>query len=73
MKNIHMITYLTDGNTFAIKISPNCDTAWKGSKFGVFWGSYFPAFSPNAGKKYEPHKTPCQDTFHTVKGESQYL
>ena len=44
------------------------------SKYGVFSGSYFPAFglnteryrfSPNA-KKYEPAKTSYLDTFHAV-------
>ena len=40
-------------------------------KYGVFSGSYFPAFglntafSPNAGK-YGPEKTPYLDTFHAV-------
>ena len=34
------------------------DTAWKVSKYGVFFG-------PNTGK-YGPQKTPYLDTFHTV-------
>ena len=47
----------------------------KKSKYGLFSGSYFPAFglnterysvfSPNAGK-YGREKTPCLDTFHAV-------
>ena len=50
-------------------------TAWKVSKYGVFFGPYFPVFglnteiygvfSPNAGK-YGPEKTPYLDTFHAV-------
>ena len=45
------------------------------SKYGVFFGPYFPAFglntsylsvfSPNA-RKYGPEKTPYLDTFHAV-------
>ena len=51
-------------------------TAWKVSKYGVFFWSvfsrirtdmpYLSVFSPNAGK-YEPEKTPYLDTFHAVK------
>ena len=41
-------------------------TAWKVSKYGVFSGQYFPAFSPNAGK-CGPEKTPNLDTFHAVR------
>ena len=33
----------------------------------VFFGPYFPVFSPNTGK-YGPEKTPYLDTFHAVKG-----
>ena len=69
MKNIHMITYLTEGNTFAIKISP-CDTAWKGSKCGVFWGSYFPAFGLNAEKIRTSQNSVSGHISHS---ESQYL
>ena len=36
-------------------------TAWKVSKYGVFSGPYFPAFSPNTGK-YGPEKTPYLET-----------
>ena len=36
-------------------------TAWKVSKYGVFSGPYFPAFSPNTGK-YGPVKTPYLET-----------
>ena len=31
-------------------------TAWKVSKYGVLFGSYFPLFSPDTGK-YGPEKT----------------
>ena len=41
------------------------NTAWKGSKYGVFFGPYFSVFSPNTGK-YEPEKTPYLDTFHAL-------
>ena len=41
--------------------------ARKVSKYGVFSGPYFPAFSPNTGK-YGPEKTSYLDTFHAVKG-----
>ena len=50
-------------------------TAWKVSKYGVFFWSVFSrirteygeiVFSPNAGK-YGPEKTPYLDTFHTVR------
>ena len=48
------------------------DTAWKMSKYGAFFGPYFPvftpqisAFSPNT-EKYGPGKTPYLDTFHAV-------
>ena len=49
-------------------------TAWKVSKYGVFFWSVFSrirteygeiVFSPNAGK-YGPEKTPYLDTFHAV-------
>ena len=40
-------------------------TASKVSKYGVFSGPYFVAFSPNTGK-YEPEKTPYLDTFDAV-------
>ena len=33
------------------------------SKYGVFSGPYFPAFSPNTGK-YGAEKSPNLDTFH---------
>ena len=32
------------------------DAAWKESKYGVFSGPYFPAFSPNMAK-YGPEKS----------------
>ena len=35
------------------------------SKYGVFSGPYFPAFSPNVGK-YGPEKTASLDTFPMV-------
>ena len=38
---------------------------WKFSKYGVFSGPYFPAFSSNT-RKYESEKTPYLDTFHAV-------
>ena len=40
-------------------------TALKVSKYGVFSGPYFPAFSPNTGK-YGPEKTSYVDTFHVL-------
>ena len=40
-------------------------TAWKVSKYGVISGTYFPVFSPNAGR-CGPEKTPYLDTFHEV-------
>ena len=39
------------------------------SKFGVFSGPYFPAFSPNKGK-YRPENTPYLDIFHAVQVSS---
>ena len=39
-------------------------TAWKGPKYGVVSGPYFPVFSPNIGK-YGPEVTLYLDTFHT--------
>ena len=55
------------------------NTAWKVSKYGVFFDSYFPAsrlneerteylyvFSPNA-EKYGPEKPPYLDSIHAVK------
>ena len=41
-------------------------TAWKVSKYGVFFIRYFPVFGLNTGK-YAPEKTPYLDTFHTVR------
>ena len=55
-------------------------TAWKVSKYGVFSGPYFPAFSLNTERyfvfsfsvfslnavKYGPEKTSYLDTFHAV-------
>ena len=35
------------------------------SKYGVFYGPYFPAFSPNTGK-CGPEKTLYLDTFHSA-------
>ena len=35
------------------------------SKYGVFFGRYFPVFALSAGK-YGPEKTPHLDTFHAV-------
>ena len=35
------------------------------SKYGVFFGPYFPVFGLNTGK-YGPEKTPYLDTFHAV-------
>ena len=35
------------------------------SKYGLIFGPYFPAFSPNTGK-YGPEITPYLDTFHAV-------
>ena len=40
-------------------------TALKVSRHGVISDSYFPEFSPNAGK-YGPDITPYLDTFHAV-------
>ena len=40
-------------------------TAWKVSKYGVFYGPYFLVFRLNTGK-YGPEKIPYLDTFHTV-------
>ena len=40
-------------------------TAWKVSKYGVFYGPFFPVFGLNAGK-YGPEKTPYLYTFHAV-------
>ena len=40
-------------------------TAWKGSKYRVFFGLYFSVFKVSTGK-YRPEKTPCLDKFHTV-------
>ena len=36
-------------------------TPWKVSKYGVFYGPYFPVYSPNT-RKYGPEKTPYLDT-----------
>ena len=36
------------------------------SKYGVFSGPYFPAFSPDAGK-YGPEKNPYLNTFYAVR------
>ena len=41
------------------------DLAWKVFKYGVFFGPYFPVFSPTA-EKYRPEKTLCLDAFHAV-------
>ena len=54
-------------------VYPFCNyyhTAWKESKYGVFSGLYFPAFSPNTGK-YGLEKTPYLDTFHAVPGKAR--
>ena len=40
-------------------------TAWKVSKYGVFFCPYFPVFGLNTGK-YGPEKTPYLDTFPAV-------
>ena len=40
-------------------------TAWKVSKYGVFFWSVFPVFSSNTAK-YAPGKTLYLDTFHAV-------
>ena len=45
-------------------------TAWKFSKYIVFSGPYFPAFSQNAGK-YRSEKTLYLDTFHAVWGQEK--
>ena len=37
------------------------------SKYEVFYGPYFPVFSPNTGK-YGLEKTPYLDTFHGLDG-----
>ena len=34
-------------------------------KYGVFFGPYFPVFSPNTGK-YGPEETPYLETFHAM-------
>ena len=55
-------------------------TPWKVSKYGVFSGSYFPAFglkylsifSPNVGK-YGPEKTLYFDTFHAVNIRTNFF
>ena len=39
--------------------------AWKVSKYGVFFGPYFPVFGLNTGK-YRAEKSPYLDTFHAV-------
>ena len=44
----------------------NESTAWKASKYGVFFSPYLSVFSPNAGK-YGLGKTPYLDTFHAAK------
>ena len=41
------------------------------SKYGVFSGSYFPAFALNTGK-YGLEKTQYLDTFHTVNQIIQF-
>ena len=46
-------------------LRPQCDTAWKVFKYGVFSGQYFSVFTPNTGK-YGQQKTPYLGTFHTV-------
>ena len=63
---------------FTYQLSERCSfgdhlTAWKLSKYGVFSGSYFPAFRMNTERyeisnegKYGPEKAPYLDTFHTV-------
>ena len=50
-----------DSTRFFEKLS----TAWKVSKYGVFFTPYLSVFSPNAGE-YGPEKTPYLDTFHAV-------
>ena len=40
-------------------------TAWKVSKYGVIYGSYFPAANLKTGK-YGPEIAPYLDTFHAV-------
>ena len=40
------------------------------SKYGAFFGSCFPVFSPNAGK-YGPEATPYLDTFHAVQSRAK--
>ena len=40
-------------------------TAWKVSKYGVFFGPYIPLFSPNTAK-YKTEKAPYFDIFHGV-------
>ena len=51
---------LIDLQKYTIKTSLliNEFTAWKVSKYGVFFGPYFPVFGPE--------KTPYLDTFHEV-------
>ena len=45
-------------------------TTWKESKYGVFCGSYFPAFGLNTGK-HKPEKTPYLNTFHAVDASAK--
>ena len=58
MRNVQYLT------TEMFPVSRNIHCV-KMSKYGVFSGPYFPAFSPNVGK-YGPEKTLYLDTFHTV-------
>ena len=44
------VTLLFDDGMWEVIVVVVRFTAWKVSKYGVFFGPYFPAFSPNTGK-----------------------
>ena len=66
----------TTENLLKLSLDPAFCTAREVSKYGVFSGSYFPAFGMNTEGyrislpiqpkygKYGPEKTPCLDSFH---------
>ena len=52
-------------NRIMQSLKPTRVTAWKTSKYRVFYGPYFPAFGLNTGK-YGPEKTPYLNIFHAM-------
>ena len=51
--------------TIRFMVGSKLGIVWKVSKYKVISGSYFPVFTPSAGK-YGPEITPYFDTYHVV-------